>query len=221
MSNQPVIESMESRLLMSAAPTLFSSTVRADRLVVRIDLLKFETDLLASDIKLTADIQAIKHSLAKGDTSLDTPFATLHADQKAMNLALREDRLTESANALAEESTIRLDILQILKDKNNSSVEAADHAKLLSDRIALQTVLVNGLDTRIATRTADEATISADTAAIVTAANNDPNATAALQTAASNFATDRVTKLNTLTADLQAVATARTNLSNALPAEQS
>lgn len=221
MKNQPVIEAIESRLLMSAVPTLFSATVKADRLIVRADLLKFESDILAFDAKMAVDIQAIKHNLPKGDTSLAAPFATLHADQQAMNLALREDRLTESANALADESTIKLDIVQILKDKKNATAEAADHAKLLNDRIALQTALIDGLDARIATRTADEGTISADTAAIVTAADNDPNATSALQTAVSTFAADRVTKLDTLTADLQTIETARTNLSNALAAEQS
>lgn len=221
MSNQPMIEAVESRLLMSAAPTLFSVTVKVDRLIVQADLLKFESDILAGDARLTLDIQTIKHNLARGDTSLNASFATLHADQKAMNLALREDRLTESANALADQSTIELDILQILKDKHNATAEAADHAKLLSDRVALQTALIDGLDARITTRTTDETTISNDTAAIVTAADNDPNATAALQTAVSTFATDRVAKLNTLTADLEAIETARTNLSNALTAEQS
>ena len=150
MSNQPFIEAIESRLLMSAAPTLFDATVRADRVVVQVDLLKFRSDLLASDAKLTADIQAIKHSLTKDDTSLAAPFATLHADQRAMNLALLEDRLTASANALADESTIKLDILQILKDRKNATAEAADQTKLLNDRVALQTALIDGLDTRIA-----------------------------------------------------------------------
>lgn len=220
MSSQSFIEVMESRVLMSAAPTLFSTAVRADRMVIRADLLKFQSDLLLSDAKLLVDEHAIKHNLAKGDTSLVAPFATLHTDAKAMNLALREERLTESANALADESTIRLDIVQILKDRHNSSAETADHAKLLADRITLQNALVAGLDARIATRTADEATISADTAAIVTAANNDPAATSGLQTAVATFSTDRISRLNTITTDLQTIQTARTNLVNDLTAEQ-
>ena len=221
MSGRVFFETIESRLLMSAAPTLFDATVRADRLAVRVDLLKFRIDILTTDAKLSADLQAVKHSVPKGDTSLVAPFATLHTDQKAMNLALQEDRLTESANALSAEATVKLDLLQILKDKHNTTAEAADHAKLLTDRVAVQTALINGLDARIATRTTDEATISTDTAAIVTAANSDPAATAAMQTAVSTFATDRVAKLNQLTADLQAIQTARTNLSDALTAEQS
>ena len=220
MSSQSFIEVMESRVLMSAAPTVFSTTVRADQMVVRADLLKFESDILSSDAKLLVDEQAIKHNLAKGDTSLVAPFATLHADVKTMSLALHEERLTESASALAAESTIRLDYVQILKDKGNSTAETTDHAKLLADRITLQNALTAGLDARIATRTADQATISADTAAIVTAANNDPAATTGLQTAVATFSTDRVTKLNTLTADLQTIETARTALVNALTAEQ-
>jgi hypothetical protein len=215
------IEAIESRVLMSAAPTLFDATVRADRIVVRADLLKFRVDLLTANARLSADLQAIKHSVPKGDTSLVAPFATLHADVKAMSLALQEERLTESANTLAAEATVKLDLVQILKDKHNATAEAADHAKLLTDRVAVQTALINGLDARIATRTADEATISADTAAIVTAASSDPAATAAMQAAVSTFSTDRVAKLNQLTADLQTVETARTNLSDALTAEQS
>jgi hypothetical protein len=215
------IEAIESRLLMSAAPTLFDATVKADRLVVRADLLKFRIDLLTADAKLSADLQAVKHSVPTGDTSLVGPFATLHAEVKAMSLTLQEDRLTESANALSAEATVKLDLVQILKDKHNATAEAADHAKLLTDRVAVQTALINGLDARIATRTADEATISADTAAIVTAASSDPAATVAMQAAVSTFATDRVAKLNQLTADLQTLETARTNLSDALTAAQS
>jgi hypothetical protein len=138
-----------------------------------------------------------------------------------MHTALRADRLAESAAALADESAIKKDLLQILKDRHNATAETADHAKLLSDRIQLQNDLIAGLDSRIATRQGSETTIANDTQAIVTAADNDPAASDALEAAASKFADDRTTALNTLTADLQTITAARTQLSNDLTAAQS
>lgn len=214
MSRHAMVESLESRTLLSVtpAPLLFNATVRADRLAVRVDLLKFELNILQCELKLSNDTRAIHKNVAKGDTSLVAPFQQLHTDVKTMQTALRIDRLNEAANALADESVIKHDIVQIIKDKGNATAEAADHAKLLGDRIHLQNDLIAGLDSRIATRTADETTISNDAQAIVTAANNDPNASAALKAAATKFGTDRVTCLTTLTTDLQAIAAARTKL---------
>lgn len=216
-----MIEGLESRVFLSVAPTLFNATVKADRLAVKAALLKFRSDSFACDAKLLRDTIAIKKDLAKGDTSLVTPFQTLHDDVQAMRSALRVDRLTEAANALADESVIRLDIRQIIRDRANATAEAADHAKLMTDRIKLQTDLIAGLDSRIATRQGEETTISNDVSAIVTAANNDPNASSALKSAAQTFATDRTTCITTLTADLQAVAAARTTLVADLTAAQS
>jgi len=207
-----MIENLESRLLLSSSSIVFNPTVKADRLVVRADLLKFRSDIFFTQAKLLVDTQAIKHNVAKGDTSLVAPFAQLHSDVKAMRLALQKDRLAESAAALADESQIKLDHLQILKDRNDATAEAADHAKLVSDRIKLQNDLVAGLDARIATRQAQLPVISADVDAIVTAANNDPNASAALKAAATAFGDDRTSRLATLTADLQAIEAARTQL---------
>lgn len=221
MQSHSLIETMESRTLMSAAPTLFSLTVKVDRLMVRADLLKFQVDSLTGSAKLLVDTQNIKKNLATGDTSLVAAFDQYRADNKALHLALREDRLAEAANALADESVIKLDILQILKDKGNATAETADHTKLMNDRVKLQNDLIAGLDSRIATRQADETTIANDTQAIVTAANNDPQATSALQAAVNSFATDRTTKLATLTSDLQAVEAARTQLVTDLASEQS
>ena len=221
MARQAFIESLESRTLLSASSLVFNPTLKADRLVVRADLLKFRSDIFANEAKLLVDLNTIKKNVAKGDTSLDASFAQLHADVKTMHTALRADRLAESAAALADESVIKLDLLQILKDRHNATAETADHAKLLSDRIKLQNDLIAGLDSRIATRQASETTIANDTQAIVTAADNDPAATDALKAAASKFADDRTTCLNTLTADLQTISAARTQLSNDLTAAQS
>lgn len=223
MSGHSFIEGLESRMLLSAAPApvLFNPTLKADRLAVRADLLKFQSDIFGGESKLLNDTQAIKHNLTKGDTSLVAPFAQLHTDTKAMRLALREDRLAESAKALSDESTIKRDILQILKDRKNATAEVADHAKLKTDRTTLQVDLIAGLDFRIATRQQFLPTITNDVNAIVTAANNDPKASAALKTAAANFAGDRTTVLTTLTSDLQTIAAARAKLVSDLAAAQS
>ncbi|MDB5293389.1 MAG: hypothetical protein JWL69_4630 [Phycisphaerales bacterium] len=79
----------------------------------------------------------------------------------------------------------------------------------------------NCLDSRIATRQSFETTISNDTQALVTAANNDTAASAALKAAVIKFAADRVKCLDKLTGDLQTIATARQKLANDLTAAQS
>lgn len=220
MSHNQFIEGLESRQFLSVTP-IFNASVVADRLVVRADLLHFESDIFANEAKLLVDIQNIKKNVAKGDTSLKAPFAQLHADVHTMQTALKEDRLTEAANALADESVIKLDEVQVLKNKGNAMAEAAAHTALRNERIKLQNDLIAGLDARIATRQADETTISNDTQAIATAAESDASATPALKAAAATFAADRLTCLNTLTADLQAIAAARTTLVAALTAAES
>jgi hypothetical protein len=217
---QQFIEGLESRQFLSAT-IVFNAPVAADRLVVRADLLHFQSDILANDAKLLIDVHNIKANVAKGDTSLKAPFAKLRADVNTTRIKLKEDRLTEAANALADESVIKLDYVKVLKDKGNAAAEAADHTALRNARIKLQNDLVAGLDARIATRQANEATIAADTQAIVDAANKDPGATMTLKDAAATFAGDRVTCLNTLTADLQAIESARSTLVDALTAAQS
>ncbi len=150
-------------------------------------------------------------------------FTQYRSDNKALGLALREDRLVQSANALADQSVIKLDILQILKDKGNATAETTDHSKLANDRVTLQNDLIAGINSRIATRQAAQTTIANDTAAIVTAADadtTDPNQTA-LTAAVSAFSTDRNEKLAALTTDLAAVEAARTQLMTDLGNEQS
>jgi hypothetical protein len=220
-SQYSMIENLESRVLLSSSAAVFNPTIKADRLAVRADLLKFRSDIFASESKLLLDTQALKKNVAKGDTSLVAPFAQLHTDVKATRLALQQDRLAESAATLADESVIKLDLLQILKDRKDATAEAADHAKLMTDRIKLQTDVIAGLDSRIATRQAQLPVISADVDAIVTAANNDPNASPALKSAASVFATDRTARITTLTSDLQTISTARAKLVADLTAAQS
>jgi hypothetical protein len=207
-----LIQTLESRTFLSATPVLFNTTVQADRTAIHLDLLKFESDAILGTAQLVADHKSVHSALAKGDTSLEAPFAKLTADNKALAVALKADNLAESAAALADESVIKLDILQIIKDKGNKTAEAADHTKLMTDRITLQNALIAGLDSRVATRTAYETTISTDTAAIVTAADNDPAATAKLKAAVTIFATQRNSLVATLAADLATIAAARTKL---------
>ena len=218
-----MIEGLESRVLLSVtpAPVLFNSTIKADRLDVKAALLKFRSDIFACDAKLLRDTVGLRKNIAKGDTSLNASLSQLHTDVQAMRSALRVDRLTESANALADESAIKLDIRQIIKDRGNTTALVADRAKLLADRIKLQTDLIAGLDSRVATRQAAQATLSSDVDAIVTAADADPNASAALKAAAQTFATDRTTCNATFAADLAAIATARSKLVADLTAAQS
>jgi hypothetical protein len=223
MNQLSMIEGLESRVLLATTtgPVLFNPVVKADRLAVRADLLHFRADVLSCRAKLLADRIAINKNTAPGDTTLVAPVETLRSDLASMRLALRLDRLTEAANALADESVIKLDIRQILVDRGNATAEAADHAKLTTDRIQLQNDLIAGLDSRIATRQQFLTTISGDVDAIVTAVNNDPSASDALKAAASNFATDRTNCITTLTADLQAISAARAQLVSDLTAAQS
>jgi hypothetical protein len=221
MTRAPLCEGLESRVLLSTTPPVFNPTVKADRLAIRAELLKFRSDIFACASTLLKDRIAINKDTAKGDTSLVGPFQTLRTDLNAFHTALREDRLAEAANALADESTIKLDLRQILIDKGNATALAADHAKLMTDRIQLQNDLIAGLDTRIATRQSYLPTISSDVDAIVTAANNDPNASDALKAAVATFSTDRTNCITTLTSDLQDIETTRAQLVADLTAEQS
>ncbi|HZL37391.1 MAG TPA: LEPR-XLL domain-containing protein [Tepidisphaeraceae bacterium] len=224
MANRAFIEGLESRVLLSAAPkppVLFNPTIKADRLQVRADLLKFQSDIFSWDAKLLRDTTAVRENVAKGDTSLVAPFAALRTQVQAMRTSLLEDRLNESISALHDEATIKGDILQIIKDRKNSSAETADHAKLMGDRAQLQNDLVAGLNSRIATRTTDASAIATAAQGLVTAANSDPNASSALQAAVGTFATDRSNCVTALASDLQTIANARTQLSTDLTAAES
>jgi hypothetical protein len=221
MNTACVIENLESRTLLSATPpVLFNATIKLDRLVIRMDLIKFRFDAAISNLQLAIDRLIIRHNTPKGDTSLDAPFTQLRTDVKSMSLQLAQDRLNEAKNVLNDELTIKQDILQIRKDRGNDSALTADHDKLKNDRIQMQTDLVGGLDMRIATRQTFETTISNDTQAIITAATNDANATNAMSAAVTKFSNDRITRLATLTADLQKISTDRHTLVNDLTAAQ-
>ena len=129
-----------------------------------------------------------------------------------MGTALRIDRLTEAANALADQSVIAGDLKQILLDKGDATALAADRAKLHADRLQLQNDLLAGLDARIATRQSYHDTLFNDTQAILAAANTDPNASDKLKANVQTFVTDVDGKLDKMSADLTKVAADRAKL---------
>jgi hypothetical protein len=214
-------ETLESRVLMSAGTSaVFDSTVKLDRLVIKADLLKFRTDAFAADVTLLSDRKALKGDNVAAATTVTPLIKTLHTDGANMRLQLKEDRLTEASNALADESVIVKDLIQILHDKGNATALAADRAKLKSDRIQLQNDLIAGLNSRIATRQTFHDTLFNDCQAINVAAQTDPNASAKLKTDVQTWTTDVETKLNTMASDLQSIETARTKLVADLTASQ-
>ena len=214
-----LVETLETRVLMSATAKVFDPAVAEDRLVVRADLLKFRADLASSSAVLLADTTAIRANDAGQKATLAPLFLQLHTDVRTMTTTLREDRLNESAATLGDESTIAKALEQALVDRKNPTAEAADQAALHTDRLQLQTDFIAGLNARIATRQADETTIFNDVNTIITTVQSDTTASPALVTAVNKFATDRTARLTTIDADLAAILAARTQLSADLTAE--
>ncbi len=166
MNARSFTETLESRVLMSVA---LNTQVALDRLQIRADLLKFRSDCAANTAMLLGDTAAIKSDDPKHAATIIPLLKTFRQDVKTMARQLRLDRLTEAANVLADESVIVRDLRTVLADKGNKTAETADHAKLLTDRIKLQNDMIAGLNSRIATRQADDTAIFADGQAIVTA----------------------------------------------------
>jgi hypothetical protein len=204
------IESLENRTLMSS--TAVSSQVTMDRLQIREDLLQFRTDIVAGELTMISDVKALKADDVGQDATLVPLFKTLHSDVKTMQAALLTERLGEKANVLADESAIVTEQIKFIEDKGNPTARAADRAQLLSEHIELQNDEIAGLDARIATRTADETTITNDLNAIATAVDSDSGASAQVMADVNKFTTDRAALLTTLTADLNKIATDRAQL---------
>ena len=218
-----LMEEMESRVLLSVAvskPVLFNAAVKADRLEVRADLAQFRADCFSFDAKLLTDTTNIKKDDPAQATTVGPLLQTMKNDIHTMRTTLKEDRLTEGANALADESVIDQELVQLIKDKGNAQAVAADKAALLTDRIQLQTDLVAGLNSRIATRQAAYSTLIADGDAVVAAAETDPNASVKLTADLTKWTTDRSDGMTTLLTDLQSLVNARTQLVEDLTAMQ-
>jgi hypothetical protein len=210
------IESLESRTLLSASA--ISTQIAIDRLHVKADLLQFRSDSASNDLTLFDDAQALKADGLTSDPTFKSDLETLHKAVNSMHQQLYADRLNEGANVLHDQSVIVLELIQILKDKGNPTALAADHQKLLADRVQLQTDEINGLNARIQTRETDLGTISTDASNLVTAVEMDPNASAQALIDVQKFATDRDSAITTLTSDLETIMLARTTLADALMA---
>ena len=211
------IEVLESRRMMSASP--FNAAVAADRLEVRVDLLKFRADAAVGAAAVLHDLATMKgDGLAKA-TTVTPLIKQFHTDLKSMGQTLFSDRLTEKVAALTDEVMIVKELQKIFTDRKNPAAKASDETALTTDRVQLQTDLIAGLDARIATREAAEVTIDNDVAAINSAASSDPNASAKLKTDMAKLLADRTAKMATLTADLQKLEGDRTTLSTALSAD--
>jgi len=213
-------EALESRLLLSASSLALSAAVQADHLQVQIDLLQFRSDCLGFAATALSDTAAIKAADPRQATTVVPLIKTMKSDLTAMRTALLADRLTEAQNVLKDETAIVGVKEKILADKGSKTAEATDHANLLADRIQLQNDMIAGLNTRIATRTADYGKLFADGQAITAAVQTDANASVALQAAVKKWISDVGTRLNTLEADLTTLAAARTQLAADLTAAE-
>ena len=98
MPRSSFIEGLENRtFIMSAtpAPVLFNSTVQLDRIHVKIDLLRFNANIIAGDVKLANDLHRVNKKTPTGDTSLVASIAQLKTDSATLKSQLQQDRLTE------------------------------------------------------------------------------------------------------------------------------
>ncbi len=223
MSANLFTEALEPRMMLSGDPSkiALNATVRADHVQIHADLLKFKSDAFSNYAHMLSDVNAIKGDHLKDATTVTPLIAKFRSDLNAMRSQLNIDRLGQRQVELADESVIVGDLKQIAIDKGNPTLVSADRAKLLTDRIKLQTDLVAGLDARLATRQAAATTLGDDLAAIVTAAQSDPNATPKLIADLQKATTDKTNGLATLTADLQTLIADRTKLIADLTALQS
>jgi hypothetical protein len=185
-----------------------------------MDLLKFKSDALANFTKMLADVKAIKADHVKDATTILPLIAKFRADEEAMCSQLKIDRLSERQNALMDESAIVGELKKIAQDRLNATAEAAEHVQLRADRIQLQTDLIAGLNSRLATRQAGFTTLTADMAQIVTAVLVDPNASPQLVSDIEMAVNDKTNCLNTMMADIQTLIADRTKLAADLTAMQ-
>jgi hypothetical protein len=205
-----LIESLESRWLMSASA--FSTQVTLDRLNIRAALLKFRYDAVTTTATLIADCSALQAADLKQDATLAPLFRALHKEVKAMRHTLDLDLLTESSAVLKDESVVVAEEEQYVADNGNEAARTADRIQLRKDHVQLEDDEIAGLNARLATRESEQTVLTADLNAITTALGMDTGASAALQTAVTNFVTDRTASLGLFETDLHSIITARTQL---------
>lgn len=213
-----LFENLESRVLMSAVPSTVTAAVSEARLQVKIDLGKFELDAIEGGQTLIADCKALQADGVQHDPALAPLLQQLHSDVKSMQSQLAADNLAESEAVATDMGIICAQKLKILGDKTHAE-KLADKAVLVQDQINLQTDMLTGLNTRLATRQDDYTTISDDITALATALASDIGASQQLVTDVTKFLGDRSTLLTTMEGDLNTIITDRTALVNALEAE--
>jgi hypothetical protein len=215
-------EALESRTLFSVSPATeaLSHAVTLDRAQIQQDLLKFRSDALANFTALQADVNTIKGEHPKNADTVFPLVSKFRTDIGAMWSQLEADRLAERQNVLSDESVIMGDLRKMGLDKGNAAAETADHGKLLTDRIKMQTDMIAGLNSRLTTRSTDYSTLFNDVQAIQAAVSSDPHASPELVSSVQKWSTDRTTCLNTMSGDLQTLVADRTKLVTDLTAMQ-
>ena len=179
-------------------------------------------DLYQTDGSVAFSLDRMQQNLDAARKAVVAAATRLRAAQTRESRAtLLSDRLTERANVLHDESVIVAELRKMVLDRNNPTALAGDKQVLPSDRIKLQTDMTAGLDKRIADRQAAFNTIFNDVQTIITAVNNDPNASAQLKADVGQWGADRTARMTTLTADLQKIEADRTQLVADLTALQS
>jgi hypothetical protein len=218
-SGKKPFETLESRTMMSAAP-LFDAAVKEDRLQIRIDLLKFNSDAYADSATLLTDNRALKADKLHSNTVLQPLVATLRSDVHSFDLTLKADRLNEASAVLADEAVVVKQLKQIFLDRKDPTALAADKTVLITDRAKLQSDMVAGITQRITDRQSETAQITLDSDAILTAL---PTSGASTQLTAdvTSWLTDKSTALTRLTTDLTKLSNDRATLIADLNAENS
>jgi hypothetical protein len=200
------LETLESRTLYSATP---SPTIIADKEAVQAaeaqrfnDKAEWSQTLLADHLQLLQD-QSTKSS------ELAPLMLQLQSDTTAEHEAILVDNENALATRIADRTTITNDLTQIFSDLGNSTAEAADHAKLLTDQNKLKSD--NGADaiTLDDTKSTYKTTLLSDHLAITNARiGDDP----AIDTDKTKILSDQLTEKNTLLADQEAVVSAKLKL---------
>lgn len=213
-----MLESLESRLFLSASAV--NAQIHADRAQIHADLLQFKADMASYTTTIMTDAKAIKNDAGSSLSTIQPLFKTLKTDVNNMHLQLEADLLAESSAVKADQATIITDTQQFAADKGHPTARRADLAKILADRIKLQNDEIAGLNARIATRKSFDTQLSTDMNAIITAVQNDPNASSQLKADVQKFTTDRTNSLSTFESDLTKIKTDRAKLVTDLTALQ-
>ena len=205
-------EELESRTLMSVSgDASVSKAVINDRVAIRAELLKFNSDLSAKSSTLLTDLQAMRTNGLKNATTIRSLVTAMQKDVAKMKVALKADRLDESSAVLADEATILRERAVLIKTRGKAA-RAAVRSQIRKDHIQLQKDEIAGLTARIDKRQADYTTIFNDGVAISTALAADTTLSAGLVAAVNQWGSDRTSTIQTISDDLANLKADRTQL---------